>query len=49
MMFKHILLGAVLLAASYNYCNAEVVCSEDELIRELQEDLADNCKTFNHI
>ena len=41
---KFILISILVLFCFINYINSEVVCSEDELVREIIEDLEDNGK-----
>jgi hypothetical protein len=41
-MYKQIIKSLFLLAAILSLARCDVVCSEDELVKELLEDLADN-------
>jgi hypothetical protein len=41
---KNITILLITIMLSLNIVNSEVVCSEDELVKELLEDLADNGK-----
>ena len=41
---KFILISILVLFCFINYIHSEVVCSEDELVREIIEDLEDNGK-----
>ncbi len=51
MKFKQIFSFAIFFSLSISLINCSVVCSEDELVKELLEDLADNgnivCLYFN--
>lgn len=42
--FSILLAATCLFSSNYNQVNSQVVCSEDELIRELYEDIIDNGK-----
>ncbi len=41
-MFKKVFSTAILFMITISMINCDVVCSEDELVKEILEDLADN-------
>ena len=49
MKVKQFVIIAFLLGMIVNVVKSEVVCSEDELVREIIEDLEDNGKIYNLI
>ncbi len=43
-MFKNLLINLIILFITLATIKSDVVCSEDELVKEILEDLADNGK-----
>jgi hypothetical protein len=45
-MFKYLLTCLLIISINLNCIKSDVVCSEDELVKEILEDLADNGKNL---